>query len=202
MKPNIDKTLLDRFSKVYNQRLWGNEGSISGPGSRCDNPMVERAVSALDFVIVNYGIRSIADIPCGDFAFLSVVTDRYPEVSYAGFDIVPALIEDNRKKHSELRFEQFDIVSDVPERFDLIFTKELLIHLPNEQIYIALNNMKRSGSTYLLASNSFGVENLELVHNALGYARPVDLLAPPFSLPKPLWRNEFYFLWTLSDCDF
>ena len=197
MTRSIDEALLARFTTVYENRLWGDQGSVSGPGSRKDNPMVASAIAALTDVIERFHITSIADIPCGDFHFLEETITRAC-VHYVGFDIVSQLIDENRRKWPDLDFEQIDIASDVPPPFDLIFSKELLIHLDNRCVVETLSNMKRSGSKYLLASNSFGVENVELDHNYLGYARPIDLLATPFSFPMPLWNNNFYALWDFA----
>lgn len=191
----IDKELEARFTTVFNQRLWGENESLSGPGSRKENPMVVQAVDAIDTVLSTFPIASVADIPCGDFNFLGPVFEKHPHVQYRGYDIVSGLIEINRTKHPEFSFDVHDIVSDVPPRADLVFTKELLIHLPNQYILSALRNMIASGATYLMASNSPGVVNEELEHNSLGYARPIDLMAAPYSFPQPVWRNHFYFMW-------
>lgn len=200
MAGRIDPVLLKRFSTVFSERLWGTGESVSGPGSRKTNPMVLSAIQGLDTVIERFGLRSIVDIPCGDFNFLDEVLKKHPSVRYVGLDIVKELIDANRVRYPDLEFDQFDIVSDVPCSADLIFCKELLIHLSNEQVNVALSHMKKSGSTYLMVSNSFGVTNTELEHNYLGYARPIDLLAPPFSLPPPIWNNAFYAMWPLADC--
>ena len=195
----IDPVLSDRFSAVFNSRLWGEGETLSGPGSRLDNPMVIKAFDAIDYVVEQLGVRSIADIPCGDFNWFQRVLRKHSHVDYAGFDIVEPLIELNRGRFEGVKFAQFDIVSDVPPGFDLIFTKELFIHLRDQQVLQAIRNMKASGSIYLMASNSFGVENVDLAHDELGYARPVDLCVEPFSLPTPMWRNDFYALWRLAE---
>ncbi|MBO9715293.1 MAG: class I SAM-dependent methyltransferase [Pseudoxanthomonas sp.] len=195
----IDQSLEDRFSTVFNSTLWGEGETVSGPGSRLDNPMVIKAFDALDHAITRLGVRSVADIPCGDFNWFKEVLKKHPRLDYTGFDIVQPLIEMNRQRFPGVKFVQFDIVSDVPGKFDLIFTKELFIHLTDAQIIRSIENMKASGSTYLMASNSFGVENEDLVHNELGYARPVDLCVRPFALANQIWRNDFYAMWRLGD---
>ena len=198
MGKKIDPFLSKRFSKVFEKKLWGDRETISGPGSRKDNPMVVRALEALDYVIQKYNIIKISDIPCGDFNWFKAITDKHKHLEYVGYDIVKKLIIQNHMLHPNIRFEHFDIVSDVPEPSDLIFTKELLIHLTNKDIFSALRNMKESGSRYLMASNSFGVENIDLSVNSLGYARPVDLCRPPFNFSSVLWNNAFYALWDFS----
>lgn len=196
--PNIDQSLEDRFDAVFKQRLWGDEGSVSGPGSRLDNPMVIDAMKALQHTFDWWGITSIADIPCGDFVWMHRLMSRNPQVSYVGYDIVRDLIMANTERFGAYRFRQFDIVSAVPPYADMVFVKELFIHLTFEQIFQSLLNIKASGSRHLMVSTSFGVPNIELEHAELGYARPIDLSLPPFNLPAPHYRTEFYACWRLA----
>ena len=59
-----------------------------------------------------------------------------------------------------------------------------LVHLGYPQIFRAFANLRRSGSTYLLATTF-----LELDANAeidTGDWRPLNLCLPPFTLPEPL----------------
>ena len=196
----IDKSLQERFSTVFSERLWGGSAeTVSGPGSCRDNPMVEKALVGLTDVIEQFGIKSIADIPCGDFNFIGDVIGKHPAIKYTGYDIVEDLVRLNSERNPGFEFCVFDIVSDIPPQTDLVFCKELLIHLGNDDINKALSNIRNSGSKYFMASNSFGVKNEELQHNYLGYARPIDLLAEPFALPTALWRNAFYALWRCED---
>jgi len=195
----INPQLAERFSTVFRSRLWGEQESLSGPGSRLDNPMVVQALEALDHAIQALKVQSVADIPCGDFNWFRLATQKHPDLRYTGFDIVDELVNENRKRYPGVEFVHFDVVSDVPGCFDLVFTKELFIHLKDRDIFRAIANMKASGSKYLIASNSFGVTNVDLRYDELGYARPVDLCVEPYNFPKPVWRNHFYAAWKLSD---
>ena len=84
----INTDLAERFTAVFNEKLWGENESISGPGSRKDNPMVIQALLALEELIEAHKIKSIADIPCGDFNFLEPLLKRHSDVTYFGYDIV------------------------------------------------------------------------------------------------------------------
>lgn len=190
----FDEELQRRFEQVYCEKLWGGN-SYSGPGSDPQNPMAIGAIDALRHVIELYSISSIADIPCGDMAFILPILTDYPLVSYVGYDIALPLIERNRISFPNLRFEHFDIVSETPLFSDLVFCKELLIHLRDEHIFKALSNIKNSGARFFMASNSFGVKNADLANNFGGHARPIDLVQGPYNLGPPIWNNTFYGLW-------
>lgn len=198
-QPIIDETLEGRFTSVFRERLWGNGESVSGPGSYRGSPMWVKGVEAIDAAVTKFGVRTMADCPCGDFVSASGALEIHPLLEYVGYDIVADLIFQNRKNHPSRRFEQFDIISNILPKYDLVFCKELLIHLTNSQIFSALKNIKLSGSTYFIASNSFGVENIELEHAVDGQARAVDLTKPPYNLDKVCWNNSFYALWKCAD---
>jgi hypothetical protein len=70
-----------RFSKVYEQNLWGDSESRSGPGSRRDSGQAVHAISVLNRLCSEHGISSISDIPCGDFNwfhdFLFVIINHF-----------------------------------------------------------------------------------------------------------------------------
>lgn len=68
-----------------------------------------------------------------------------------GVDIVMQAVEDNRRKlahRPDMRFEQMDIVAQVPPPVDLIFTRETLQHLTQGDALKALLNFNKSGAKY------------------------------------------------------
>jgi hypothetical protein len=199
MQKKINPRLSDRFTTAFKANLWEDDESVSGPGSRKDSIAVRESIATLNFVIENFNVRSINDIPCGDINWFGEVLDNHARIIYAGFDIVASLIERNKSLYPLYRFEQFDITSDIPPPSDLIFTKELFIHLIYNDITKSLANMKKSGSKYILSLNHFGVENVELEHDVGGYCRPFDLCGEPFNFPEPLWQRSYFGLWKIAD---
>jgi hypothetical protein len=198
MKKLINHHLADRFTSVFKENIWADNESISGPGSRKDSPAVLDSIEALSYVIENYNIESINDIPCGDFNWFEEVLIKYPDIKYCGFDIVLELIRINKVKFPRYDFFHFDITSNVPHAADLIFTKEVFIHLTNNDILLSLENMCNSGSKYMMSLNHFDCENIELSHDLGGYCRAVDLCQSPFNFPAPTWRVRNFGLWELT----
>lgn len=194
-----DLTLKGRFARFYETNYWCDPESRSGPGSRRDSGQVHAAIEALTMVVCEHDVRSIADIPCGDFNWMPLFLEAWPSVAYRGFDIVPAAVADNRARHPGRRFDVLDITREVPPRADLIFCKDLLNHLSHDHVRAALGNMRRSGSTFLLASNNFGAENAEMPPLGRVHSRHLDITRPPFDAPKPLWNTHYLGLWRLAD---
>ena len=191
--------LAERFRAVFNTNVWADAETRSGPGSRRDSGSVADALSSLNFVKDNFGYTSISDIPCGDFNWMGEFLEAHPDICYCGFDIVLEMIDQNRKTFPTYRFAVLDITSSTPSRADLIFSKDLFNHLKFSDVRKALTNMKRSGSTYLLASNNFGRANDELSEDNYGASRFLDLCAGPFNLPSPIWNTRYMGLWKLSE---
>jgi hypothetical protein len=172
------------FQDIYKQRLFGKSSSASGPGSSLDATKVIRE-SIFD-LFDRYGIRTIADIPCGDFLWFRAM--ELKDLRYTGFDIVPELISELREVFPEQQFEIHDATSNLLGSYDLVLCRDLLVHLTNEQALRVIDNFKKSGSTYLLATTFVNLErNVELrvPHIGVGW-RPLNLAVFPFNLGNPI----------------
>ena len=96
------------FTEIYEKNLWTSQESNSGAGSELKNTEVIRR--EIPEVIKKFGIKSILDIPCGDFNWMKSVD--LSEVSYMGADIVESLVEINNKKFDGVNFQVLDIIQD------------------------------------------------------------------------------------------
>lgn len=197
--PAMDADLAQRFSDVYQQNMWEDDESRSGPGSRLDSGSVATSIETLDVVITENRVSSLNDIPCGDFNWIWKVLEKHPKVSYRGFDIVPELIEQNRTKAPDVSFQLLDITKEAPPYADLVFCKDLLNHLIFEDVNRVICNISRSGSSLLLVSNNFGWKNVELKTNIGGSSRHLDITQPPFDMPRPIWKSHYLGLWDLNE---
>lgn len=190
-----------RFTLYYRTNHWADPESRSGAGSRKDSHSVQHALATLASVTKLYTIRSIADIPCGDFNWISAHLVAFPDVKYGGFDIVTDLVKRNQRAFPIRRFAKLDIVSSVPPPSDLIFCKDLINHLEDQEIVQAVTNMRQSGSRYLLATNNFGHANMKLKRTRFISSRHVDLTTAPFCYSPPLWHDHYLGLWLLADME-
>jgi hypothetical protein len=107
------------------------------------------------------------------------------DIEYTGADIVPPLIASNIERYGNSRrsFIVLDLVTTVSPRVDLVFCRDLFVHLPFRDVARALRNIRRSGANWLLTTTFCNHENNE----DLGKRdwRPLNLERPPFGLPKP-----------------
>ena len=104
--PAVDAARREAFQSIYAQKGWGvgPEGrASSGAGSTMEFTRLYR-VFLQDFLAA-HGIRSVVDAGCGDWQFSRAI--EWKGIDYLGIDIVPSLIEENRRRYGapNIRFE-------------------------------------------------------------------------------------------------
>jgi len=171
-----------RFEAIYRRNWWRDPESVSGPGSTLRETVAVRR--ELPHLIEQIGARSVLDIPCGDFHWLSQVelgVDRY-----VGADIVEAIVASNRRRFSSSgrAFVKLDLTTDPLPTVDLIVCRDCLVHFSLADIGRALRNIERSGSRYLLTTTFTGEHEYRDI--ATGQWHYLNLQRPPFELPEPL----------------
>lgn len=137
------------FTEIYRNNLWNNEESRSGGGSTLKH--TARLRSGLQDLLHNNGIRSVFDAGCGDFNWMKTI--RLDGIKYLGGDIVRELVADNNKKYGggHTSFVEWDATRDKPPIVDLIFCREVLLHLSFHDARSAIINFKKvSRNTCLL----------------------------------------------------
>lgn len=174
----------DLFSRYYRENVFGDPESRSGFGSSWAATAAVRR--ELPRIVRTYGISTILDIPCGDWAWMQHVEPGLELAGYCGAEVVPELVEALRVEHARpgRTFVVADAVFGTLPAAELILSRDLLIHLPNSYGVRALGNFCSAGATWLLSTTYPTVDHNEDVH--LGGFRPVNLCLPPFNLHKPI----------------
>lgn len=173
------QTIESTFERIFANKEWGDSESVSGPGSSLYSTRIVR--EELPNLFDKLGIKSLLDIPCGDFNWMSRV--ELPNgFSYIGADIVPALIKQNRERFAGVDFRELNLITDDLPQCDAVLTRDCLVHLPYSEIEKALANIRRSGATWLIATHFPGRINHDI---PVGHWRPLDMTAEPISLPTP-----------------
>jgi SAM-dependent methyltransferase len=177
-----------RFERIYKHNYWGCDESVSGFGSTLAG--TEHLRQRLPSLIDELEIRSILDVPCGDFNWMQHVLRERPDVDYTGFDIVPSLIKKMQAKYSKatVRFAHRDAITDDLPRVDLILNRDFLIHMSFRDAAAVMSNIRRSRSTWLLANTYRGINKNEDI--TTGRWRFVNLLLPPYNFPAPALTIE------------
>ena len=169
------------FQSIYVNREWGDDESVSGTGSK--RGQTTRIALMLPLLCREYNIKTILDIPCGDFNWMRFV--KLSSLSYHGADIVPALVERNISAYTSenIRFFIADVIRDDLPKVDLILSRDCFVHLSDKHVLRAIENIKRSNSGLLLTTTFPEHQNSNIV---TGSWRPINLEREPFSFPVPL----------------
>jgi hypothetical protein len=172
------------FTAIYKTNYWNSPESRSGGGSEMKATIEIR--EWLLQMVEKYSIQSMVDCACGDFNWMKAV--EFPEVfSYTGIDVVDEMVHSNMEKYGKRGriFLTRDMTKDIIPKADLLFCKDLFLHLSFEHISQVLSNFKASKSKYLIVSNGIGMEVNEDKETG-GSWRVVNLQKEPFSLNPPL----------------
>ena len=171
------------FDFIYRNNMWGSSESHSGLGSQLD--ATDRLRSELPQVLQRIGCKTLLDVPCGDFSWLSKAS--LPIERYIGGDIVSAIVAKNTERygvsHPFAEFRVLDLTNDPLPSSDAILCRDCLVHLPFSSIINALRNIARSHIRYAILTTFIGDRvNVDI---ELGDWRPLNFEKPPFSLPPP-----------------
>lgn len=191
------------FERVYDDGRWmkGSDGALCTSGwSNVAAGQGSAALRAVLEVVEAWSIKSIADVPSGDGCFAGALlgalrnqtASNSVAVEYVGVDIVARLIERNRARYADAitRFVHADIVSGATPlpRAELIFSRQMLQHLCNDDALRFVRQVARSTARFALLTTFETHETF--INSDIGCAsgdyRPQDLTKPPFNLPTPL----------------
>ena len=169
------------FKEIYLNNSWGNAESHSGHGSSASATRFIR--DAFPAILQELGVKSIVDVPCGDFNWMRLLD---LPLDYFGADIVQELIEKNQKNYSRSgrAFGLLDVTKEPLPKADLVFSRDLLVHLSETDIRSALKNIYDSGAKYLVTTTFTSRDkNVDI---PTGLWRTLNLQRPPFSFPPPI----------------
>ncbi len=176
------KSVQEIFIEIYEKGYWRTAETVSGNGS--DLGETETLRRELPGLLQKFGIKTLLDLPCGDFNWM-----RHTDLSgiqYIGADIVPEMIAANNQKFSapNINFRKLDLITDPLPLVDCILVRDCLVHLSLDQIEQAIKNLKRSGSQFLLTTSFPEVAKNDDIQT--GYWRTLNLEIEPFGFPEPL----------------
>lgn len=133
------------FQDVYLAKRWGasNENFFSGSGSR-DLKVTGPYIQAISKFFQSFEESpNVLDLGCGDFSVGSQL--RTFCKNYTAIDVVPGLVEYNKKVFNKLNvdFRCLDIVSDELPPSDVVVVRQVLQHLDNLSISKVLYKLRK-----------------------------------------------------------
>lgn len=167
---NRRQTNAERFGDIYRRKLWGGDQHAdfySGAGSAPE--LVEGYIASVRHLLADHPRPRVVEIGCGDFAVGNRLTDL--SYSYTACDVVPELIERNRRtfiRHN-LAFVAIDAVTEPLPRGDIVIVRQVFQHLRNDQIQSILKKLTQY-STWIISehipSDKHFVPNVDMLAGA------------------------------------
>lgn len=183
-EPSISERLQAKFTDIYHThfRIPGERERVAAS----EFEQTRKLRDELAILIQRLGIKSMLDIPCRDFSWMrEVVKDG---IDYTGADIVADVVEHNRAAFPGTKFELLDITRSSLPKVDLVFVRDCLGHLSDANVLKALDNIRRSGSRYLLATSFTKYHDNPDIED--GGWRCINLMIQPFHLKPQYLINE------------
>jgi hypothetical protein len=172
----------ETFRNIHRRHHWSGSASPSGAGAT--EEQTARLRTELPILLRDLGVRTLLDLPCGDFSWMATID--LPVEQYIGADLLPELITPLQQQYGDARrrFIVLDLTADSLPAADLLLCRDCLVHLSLADIRRALRNVARSRIPWLLTTTfPDGAENEDIV---TGDWRVLDLEHPPFSFPPPV----------------
>jgi SAM-dependent methyltransferase len=167
------------FTDIYKNAGWGGV-DYSGTGSELDSN--REYMAFIEKFIDKKNIKTVLDLGCGDWQFSRYI--NWSSVKYTGYDVVKHLIDklNNQFGSPNIRFIHEDITTcDLPTG-DLLICRDVLQHLPNNEIQKVISQIhkfKYCIFTHSVDPISLSSDNRNI---RMGDCRPLDLSAAPFNL--------------------
>ena len=182
------------FTKIYKDGAWGKSGDrsqkfFSGLGTH-DSVTSQTYIKAVQDLLSTFQTKpDVVDLGCGDF-YIGSNLRAYCGL-YTACDIVPPLIEFNQQrfKSMDVDFKVLDLTEDELPEADIVFIRQVLQHLSNDQIKKALPRISAKYKFLVLTEHLPHAQ--VFVHNLEKRPGPdiraftdsgIVLTSPPFNL--------------------
>lgn len=177
-----NRSAKDVFTEIEKGNIWEEGESVSGIGSSLIQ--AKTIIEEIPRIISQFEIKSIFDIPCGDFNWFKEID--LSGMVYLGGDIVESIIRRNNEKYKtdNINFIQFNLIEEVLNKADMVLCRDCLVHFSISDIWKALTNIQQSNSTYLMTTTFPEEDNNKDI--ITGGWRPLNFLKAPFNFPEPL----------------
>jgi hypothetical protein len=178
---------VQKFQSAHDEKKFG-EICLSGGGSSLLR--TKFIIKNLSYVIQKYKIKTMCDVPCGCMNWMPTVIKNNNIDKYYGIEGSEISIQNCYKQIKEFNLKNAEIIkadmrdAEIP-KVDLIFERDSVQHSSFFSVKLFLENILKSGSTYLLISNNSQRKrgNKDIKDGGM---RRINLLNSPFNFPEPL----------------
>lgn len=185
------------FTEIYEKKLWGGKEEFNSGSGSSEGSVTAAYVKKITAYLKSQRKKpTVVDLGCGDFQIGRQLTAYCS--SYTGVDIVPNLIKklDKTAKTKNIKFLCLDIVADPLPAGEIVFVRQVLQHLSNDQISAILKKLKAYKTVFV--TEHYPTDRAKIKPNKdivagsairLYQNSGVYLDKPPFNLPKKFMKK-------------
>jgi hypothetical protein len=130
-----------------------------------------------------YNIQSIFDAGCNDCSWMSIILDNF---KYLGGDISRPMITDLQSRYPQLDVSLHDVTTDPLPLVDLLFVRDVTIHLNYADKRQVIANWLSSSIPYIMITHDEFKDNVDFEY-ADGFPFAfVNWEKDPWNFPKPV----------------
>jgi hypothetical protein len=176
----MNHDLLKRMSVYFNPVQQSKEPHRNGSDPAVCAPLVAKIIQLGQ----QYNIKSMFDAGCNDCSWVMPLMSSF---DYRGGDISAALMADTWSSRPNLNVVLHDATTDPFPPVDMLFIKEVTIHLNNEDKRKVIKNWLSSGIPWLLITHDDAyVVNQDFDYNQVDFPEAsVDWTQAPWNFPPP-----------------
>lgn len=160
-----------------------NNGMASVAGYGTNMNAVLPIIQELPNILKKYEIKTFLDAPCGDYYIMKLID--FTNIKYIGIDLVDEQIKRNKKEYQDIDFRVLNMFTDEIPKADLVFCRDIFIHLSTINIKTFIHNCIKSNCKYLMSSTYTRINENSELNGIVGW-RLLNLENSPYNFPKPL----------------
>lgn len=176
MNLNLQKIFSTLYSPIH------TKGNVTGASSILGTTELRDKIVEL---FARHNISSIFDAGCNDCNWIKTI-GQY--VQYQGGDISLAMVADAWSRHPDLDIILHDVTTDPIPNVDLLFVRDVTIHLNNQDRRRLWDNWYRSNVPWILIThNTLVDQNIDFDYSIEKFPfSAVNWQITPWNFPAPL----------------
>jgi hypothetical protein len=175
----MNNDLMKLMSVLFTPQQQALENTRGGS----DWTYIPKLIAELLILFKKYNIQSMFDAGCNDCRIGTAIS---PPITYSGGDISAAMVADSWAHRSQFDIKLHDATTDPLPGVDLLFVKDVTIHLTNRDRRKIIDNWISSDIPWIMITHDeFETDNKDFDYADGFPMSQVNWTLPPWNFPPP-----------------